>query len=158
MGIKKMIKRGAKWLDKNEGPTWVFRINLDRLDLNSGTNCILGQLHDEGYHGYLYDEGKDYGWAVRHGFDWETVENVETVNPDDLTDAWRAWITERRSQFPRLGRYTRVDFTDGAVFGNVVTVRDIDDFDIWVREAHVNHSGEYTHLINNNGADWIYPL
>jgi hypothetical protein len=38
------VARGAKWLDRTLGGDWHNDLELERLDLNSGHNCVLGQL------------------------------------------------------------------------------------------------------------------
>ena len=38
------VKRGAAWLDEHE-PGWRGRIDLNKVDLASECNCVLGQLY-----------------------------------------------------------------------------------------------------------------
>jgi hypothetical protein len=46
------VAAGASLLDQ-AAPGWEDRINLDRLNIASGTQCILGQLYG------MYDRGQD---------------------------------------------------------------------------------------------------
>jgi hypothetical protein len=42
--IAERVAKGSAFLDGKQ-PGWDKRIDLERLDLESGCNCILGQLH-----------------------------------------------------------------------------------------------------------------
>lgn len=69
MGVKE-VAAGAEWLDANF-PGWEREIDLGTLELQSCTNCILGQglrsLY--GMNGY-YRIDSEYGdeWIDSHGF------------------------------------------------------------------------------------------
>jgi hypothetical protein len=39
------IENGVKLLDENLGEDWVYKINLDKLDIASIYDCVLGQLY-----------------------------------------------------------------------------------------------------------------
>ena len=65
------VERGARWLDENF-PGWEGRIDIDTLDISSGTYCICGQVFDEdanrlmaaGADGSIVSSGFDYGYST----------------------------------------------------------------------------------------------
>lgn len=90
------VSRGMQALDKNR-PGWHRRINLDRLDISSGTACALGQTYG------LYGWGKheigmtSHADVVEHGFQITPVlPGVTTQGQyERLTIEWRRQIEER---------------------------------------------------------------
>lgn len=102
--VAERVAAGAAWLDQHE-PGWWQRINLDRLNLNSECNCILGQLHGRyndapavGAAALNGDGGSHYAilrWALPLGFalDWDDCR----TDGRELTAAWRDLISARRA-------------------------------------------------------------
>jgi hypothetical protein len=103
------VRRGAALLDARV-PGWVAKIDLNELDMFSGSHCILGQLFrrdhrdDAGYAtgrdhlfaGQTYDQM--HRQAVEFGFNF-TGDGAEpprtTVNA--LDEAWESLIVARRT-------------------------------------------------------------
>lgn len=86
------IERGATLLDERE-PGWEQRIDLDRLDMSSTCDCVLGQLAPMPY---------GFGPMVRFlGIAGETARlGFMTWGPESygrLTAKWRALIASRRT-------------------------------------------------------------
>ena len=97
--IRGRVARGAELLDSIR-PGWRKEVDLDRLDLSSCHECVLGQL----FGGYTYGEdelqravpdfyydhsvsiGAFYGFSktIREDFRWE-----------DLNKAWREEIAKQ---------------------------------------------------------------
>ena len=88
------ISAGITFLSVEHGSihAWINRIDLDKLDLYSQINCIIGQL----YGTYKYELWTQYGAAGSYsghpfGFDDENEDYAE------LTEAWRLVISGLRS-------------------------------------------------------------
>jgi hypothetical protein len=113
--IAERVAAGAEWLDEHR-PGWVWRIDLDTLDLGDPCRCVLGQEFREvavvqGFpSGYLagrkvFDEDGANDWwrdtevAAHYGF--HAVADIAGGDIDDeyddLTGAWRRLIRQRRS-------------------------------------------------------------
>lgn len=45
MAHERRIARGARWLDKHN-PGWEERVNTERLNRDSDTNCVIGQARE----------------------------------------------------------------------------------------------------------------
>ena len=94
------VKRGADVLDK-QMPDWLHRVDLDRLDLGSCVQCVLGQLsgrHDfAAYESVLRElapeDENEEDWAERHGFDTSSLD----YDYEELTTAWKQYITGRQT-------------------------------------------------------------
>lgn len=98
------IDEGVAWLDGKD-PRWYANINLDKLELWSTTQCVLGQLamntffdqlkdagYGPGYDGVLAlddNDDEDGDWARQHGFyvDHRKVAILMHVCVDDLADS-----------------------------------------------------------------------
>ena len=97
-------KRGASFLDE-EKPGWFSLIDLDKLNMGDGNNCVVGQL--------FKDAGRDYDDSS-YFVGVEEMHIGETGLPDEytlgfmlkwtvgssrnwklLTDAWKIEITNR---------------------------------------------------------------
>jgi len=90
----KTVERGAALLDERL-PGWEDRIDLDKLDLSSTCNCVVGQLYRPTPRSHLgYTEGL-YTLEIknpsRFGF-----ERWPTSRYSRLTEAWRRLIELRR--------------------------------------------------------------
>jgi len=71
--IPSFVKSGMNWLDENI-PNWDNRIDLDRLDLFSGCDCIGGQLSNDSYSNFYdkYSLGDNQG---KLGFNLHNLPN-----------------------------------------------------------------------------------
>lgn len=66
------IDRGMAFLDDYfDGPEWVGRIDLDRLDLNDASVCVCGQLFDEQGQKMVVT---GYDYALKHVIEHDTNE------------------------------------------------------------------------------------
>ena len=89
--ITARINRGEKWLNEHYGPDWYDHIDLDRLDLSSACDCVLGQLgHDivrkaGGRKGGAWS-AKFRAWARRGGWDSQLLTDHDGYNLIDLID------------------------------------------------------------------------
>lgn len=95
--------RGAEFLDKTLPEGWFQGINLDRLQMDSCVDCILGQLYGSYSMGievlkldYVSDELHEYlpeylGFVAGFGdqFLWVLLRNE-----------WKKLITERKESVP----------------------------------------------------------
>lgn len=102
--IAQRVEAGAAWLDHNK-PGWWHTINLDRLDIESGCNCILGQVYggyDESPFAARWDRETDAYLGDLRGFNsLGTLDRfAEVVDYRALTEAWRELIEERRTGIP----------------------------------------------------------
>ena len=96
--LPKNVERGAELLDR-ELPGWDERIDLDRLDLGSTCNCIVGQLNPAQAH--LKHRRYDKGIAAlgvenapaKYGFNVWGQQRFES-----LTNAWKRLIAGRRKE------------------------------------------------------------
>lgn len=61
--IEARVRRGAKWLDKNE-PGWETKINPSLLEMQSGQDCVLGQVFFDRTDPDAWDNGFDIGLKV----------------------------------------------------------------------------------------------
>lgn len=85
--VRRAVELGGAYMD-GRSPDWLDTVELDRLDLNSTNDCVLGQVLGQ----FAYSqEMKRRGmrWIVRHGFLDERIEL--------LTQAWREYIYDRRA-------------------------------------------------------------
>jgi len=92
--IAERVAAGAALLDERE-PGWAERLDLDRLDIMSSCDCVVGQRHG-GYGAGLTALGlveESSARDVELGFHWGA--RFEDIDP--LNAAWRALITERRA-------------------------------------------------------------
>lgn len=93
--IPRNVERGAEFLDARI-PGWEEKIDLDKLDLGSCCNCIVGQLnpaHTRIREDRYWSGIKELGvrGEAKHGFiTWGT----QTF--DVLTEGWRNLIERRR--------------------------------------------------------------
>lgn len=105
------VARGAAWLDE-QCPNWPAEIDLDRLQLNDGYTCILGQTanciigepggtDDDGFSRVLdtfAPTGEDAEWAIGLGFDVQCNCRTAADNKaryEMLQIAWEECIRER---------------------------------------------------------------
>ena len=86
--ITERVERGAALLDEKM-PGWWQRVDLGRLDIESGCNCVIGQLGS-------YPETSE-GFGLLSSLD-DFTHGFDGGEPDDyraLTKAWRDLILAR---------------------------------------------------------------
>jgi hypothetical protein len=101
--IQNRVRRGAAALDKVLGSGWRNDINLTDLNLNSTSECVLGQEFGNYHKGVEVVFGPYVSsWDRRrtspvltHGFLPEDDRWDADVAP--LTEAWRSYIERTRS-------------------------------------------------------------
>lgn len=103
--ILSRVKAGIAWLEETEGPDWVDRIDLRKLDLQSGSACICGQVFEKKIapDGCSYKSLDGYGYACEvlrvpnsgedYGFSVDQLENE--TEQDDLWERLQdTWVQE----------------------------------------------------------------
>ena len=88
------VRRGMALLDE-VCPGWIDMVDLDTLNINSCTDCVLGQLCGDYRDRYVYPEmanirTDDYGFSATY--------LGGAVESGSLTDTWKILIQERRDQ------------------------------------------------------------
>jgi len=99
--VERRVEAGARLLDRMM-PSWEELIDLDKLHINSGTDCILGQLFGGfergleplGLPSYRIPGSKYEQAAKHHGF-WPAIKLDHTDDGGQLTYAWRVAIVKR---------------------------------------------------------------
>lgn len=123
--IPERVAKGAALLDEKL-PGWVDRIDLDRLNVQSGCDCILGQEFSgsatEDAPGFVIGLfglfGGELTEAMLHGF---TIGGGYDTFPA-LTREWRRVILARRGQADPVRRdTTRITDTLGEMAGRDLT-------------------------------------
>ena len=92
--LEERINNGAAWLDKN-APGWLAKVRLDELNMRRWCSCVAGFAFDISAAEpvivpALLTELVFNDKLCAHGFD------VDTGEYDELTEAWRSYILERR--------------------------------------------------------------
>lgn len=96
------VARGIKYLDARH-PGWASSVTPDKIDLDSSTNCVLGQVYgDYNEHPVIRDRFLGllaWSWAHRHGFVADHNGGYRWPNPDRmrLEDLWVMEVRQRRS-------------------------------------------------------------
>lgn len=96
---KERVAAGATYLDDRVSG-WADRINLDRLNISDEFNCIIGQLFgDWSKRPFYLDENVGDGLLrqILYGFNYSLYFDPAQVGPDQLEEAWKAEILERRA-------------------------------------------------------------
>lgn len=107
------IQRGVKTLDKKFGEHWVWWVDDDLLALDSGSNCILGQVFREKFVNGLADTyGEEYDGAVTYLFNDNTTKavkhgfNLEFYKDEGGDKPWfTQWKKALAEQRPTLDDY-----------------------------------------------------
>lgn len=103
--IEARVARGVALLDERL-PSWDERIDLDRLDLHSSCNCILGQefanhedVDGETWTGYDAAQSAllNHADPTEYGFD---LTGREAASFPALTSEWKRLILARRGGEP----------------------------------------------------------
>jgi hypothetical protein len=103
--VAQRVAAGAAWLDEHE-PGWDQHIDLDRLDLSYGCNCILGQLESpnlllahqtEAYWVGRSRRGLSRERAAELGFATGDYDRLDVGAYAALTAEWRRVLTARRA-------------------------------------------------------------
>lgn len=103
------VQRGAALLDE-KWPTWAQDIDLDRLDIQEGDNCMTAQYaqmlgladrsDDTAYEDGQQSLGLDDGQYEGHGFNAEGASycdlQTDMVGYSTLNRLWRDLIIQRR--------------------------------------------------------------
>lgn len=91
---RESVRRGCEYLDsKLTGWDWRRTLRAEELDLNSPTQCVLGQLNLTG----AVLSTKSLGWLDEHGF-W--VLDGDRTNYDVLTAEWVRQATQLEEGAP----------------------------------------------------------
>lgn len=89
--LRSRVKAGIALLNEREwSEPWFMKINLDRLDIHSGQNCVLGQLFDTGDYSYsadgyakgLHELGLTIG--IGHGFSGNWSAQLTEIWTDEI--------------------------------------------------------------------------
>lgn len=103
------VQAGILVLDQHRSG-WRSRIDVNRLDIGSGVNCVVGQLHTYYTDGIealyrathpevapetdVWFDGAMPDWSVEHGFQWP-AGYPEVI--DTITQLWREELTREQS-------------------------------------------------------------
>lgn len=91
------VKKGSTWLDEFH-PGWAEKIDLDRLDMNNCTSCVIGQAVCNYFDLYTTNTHLNWDyptieeWAMENGFqapdeiedNYEYFHNLETLWTDEV--------------------------------------------------------------------------
>ena len=104
LDIPGRVARGAALLDEKR-PGWEAEINLNALDIDDCTTCVIGQLYRD--HAGIYSGAYEIGADALLGPDGSALADhgfnaIRGLDPDDvewgaLTSEWKRVIQERRS-------------------------------------------------------------
>lgn len=101
MSFKKQIETGAALLDVKI-PNWVAKQDLEMLDISHACLCVVGQScgmrSSQDYWDRMmewFPSQDQFQAGYDHGF---SVEGCSDEDLAQLTDEWKAYITERMEQ------------------------------------------------------------
>jgi hypothetical protein len=91
------VDRGAELLDRQPGPGWAHKVDVETLDVSEGYLCVLGQVFGSFTDGLrelelgslFNNEAGDYGFDAPSGGDFDAA-------CEELTLLWRNKINERQ--------------------------------------------------------------
>lgn len=99
LSYKTRVANGAKVLDEI-CPDWFEKVDVETLDITSGSNCILGQVFDDWMIGsekiaehYGWDYFPARFWQSAHGFQ-STAQEAGCWSDDDYNKSM-AWLAKR---------------------------------------------------------------
>lgn len=90
--VQDVVARGVKYMDTYGPADWRDRIDLEILDIESCTDCVLGQVFDNGdvifggYGAHIRDFEKNVGFyssVWEYGFSWGDLD------PQEITAEWK---------------------------------------------------------------------
>lgn len=89
------VARGAAWLD-TVLPGWCRNIDLELLDMEHPWRCIIGQLSEGDYCGFMAHHEMDHFEQIRLGFESGHIEYVtEHSEYPALQEAWTYYLKNR---------------------------------------------------------------
>lgn len=99
---REAVSKGAKFLDNsNKVPNnWRERINLDTLDLNIASSCVIGQIFGSGPVGTYYKALESLG-VTRMGMEYTLGFNASRsvdFSYGELTAAWKEYLTTPKTE------------------------------------------------------------
>ena len=101
---RKHIARGMNLLEQKE-PQWIERINVERLDINSYFDCVLGQVFGEFDEGVIKLELDLAGTANKTATSWSHgFRPILLEDGQRLTNLWVETINAKRN--PSLAQLT----------------------------------------------------
>lgn len=97
--IKVRVKKGVEYMNEQYGRYWLRKIDPERLALQNGTACVIGQVEGE------YNEGRErlglrQETAVELGFDFDHTAQAEYLL---LTQEWKKSIIKLQKLFKVKG-------------------------------------------------------
>ena len=97
----KRIEEGIKWLDGSV-PNWYKKIDIEKLDMEDGKYCILGQAT-----GIEYNEIATIVWGTEQDKSWvDPLNRAEKLGfgSDAPVKTWIKVIVQRRQQEAHDGK------------------------------------------------------
>jgi hypothetical protein len=88
------VVKGIELLNRTLDRDWIWRVDLDRLDMNHVGLCVLGQLYGRFGIGMKALFGDDFQWGTGDEYGFATSE--EDLPYEALTKEWRVMITMER--------------------------------------------------------------
>jgi hypothetical protein len=88
--IAEQIAEGIKLLDKELGPDWPHKIDLDKLDMRYGHDGVIGQLY--GHLTYRFEPGA----GVSYGFETSLLD--DSGKDGQLTQEWKKKIAQLKQE------------------------------------------------------------
>lgn len=99
--VAERVAAGAAYLDQHQ-PGWDAQIDLDRLNISSACDCVLGQLYGQYLRAPLFDNAESGSDCVDRaaplGFAFHYPD--ERRSRAALTAAWHELIETRRAVTP----------------------------------------------------------
>ena len=98
------VLNGVAVLDDLFGREWVAWVDPEKLDLASGSRCVLGQVFgsgpdgDVGYFVGVEALGLDANEVIIHGFDIASMGStqLDRESYEGLTYEWQKWFAEQK--------------------------------------------------------------
>lgn len=86
--LQERVERGVELLDERY-PGWLDEVWVDGLDMNSCSDCVLGQLYDCSFINGLRTLEINPGYAWCYGFDLADEERQDDVLWSALETVWK---------------------------------------------------------------------
>ncbi|MEU9871072.1 hypothetical protein AB0C87_24795 [Actinomadura sp. NPDC048021] len=100
MTLRQRVLAGGLFLTVLRGDEWWNQINLDRLDLDSLFDCILGQLYTsfgDGVERFDLTEGDTYAFGFNLYIPSGYSSTLAAIEFEALTEEWKELIRALRS-------------------------------------------------------------